>query len=46
MPNYAMAHYELGLTLSRKGQKEEARDEYRKAAELDPHLAPPEEPAH
>jgi Flp pilus assembly protein TadD len=41
MPNYALAHYELGLALSRKGQKEEASDEYRKAAELDPHLAPP-----
>ena len=41
MPSYALAHYELGLALSQKGQKDEAGGEYRKAAELDPHLAPP-----
>src|ERR1035438_8620400 len=41
MPSYAMAHYELGLALSQKGVKTEAVGEYRKAAELDPHLTPP-----
>jgi len=41
-----MAHYELGLALSRKGQKEEAIGEYRKAAELDPHLATPAQSDH
>ena len=41
MPSYALAHYELGLALSQKGIKDEAKREYRKAAELDPHLAPP-----
>jgi protein O-GlcNAc transferase len=41
MPSYALAHYELGLALSRKGLKDEAVGEYRKAAELDPHLVPP-----
>ena len=40
-PTYAVAHYELGLALSRKGAKEEADVEYRKAAQLDPHLVPP-----
>ena len=41
MPSYALAHYELGLALSQKGLKDEASGEYRKAAELDPHLVPP-----
>jgi tetratricopeptide (TPR) repeat protein len=40
-PSYAVAHYELGLALSQKGAKEEADGEYRKAAQLDPHLIPP-----
>jgi len=35
MPSYALAHYELGVALSQKGQKDEAAGEYRKAAELD-----------
>jgi len=42
MPSYALAHYELGVALSQKGQKDEAAGEYRKAAELDPQLAPPQ----
>jgi tetratricopeptide (TPR) repeat protein len=41
MPSYALAHYELGLALSQRGLKDEAGGEYRKAAELDPHLVPP-----
>jgi Flp pilus assembly protein TadD len=41
MPSYALAHYELGSALRQKGIKDEAEKEYRKAAELDPHLAPP-----
>jgi Flp pilus assembly protein TadD len=40
-PSYALAHYELGAALIQKGLKEEAAGEYRKAAELDPHLVPP-----
>jgi tetratricopeptide (TPR) repeat protein len=42
LPSYALAHYELGLALRQKGLKEESGTEYRKAAELDPHLAPPD----
>jgi tetratricopeptide (TPR) repeat protein len=34
--NYAPAHYQLGLALSQKGEKDEAAKEFRKAAELDP----------
>ena len=40
-PNYAQAHYQLGIALQRKGEKDESSKEFRKAAELDPHLAPP-----
>ena len=40
MPDYAMAHYQLGMALSQKGQKDEASSEFQKASELDPHLAP------
>jgi len=41
MPNFAPAHYQLGLALTQKGAKEEAGREFQKAAELDPHLTPP-----
>jgi tetratricopeptide (TPR) repeat protein len=40
-PNYAMAHYQLALALSRQGHKDEATKEFQKAAELDPHLTAP-----
>ncbi|MGA7376097.1 MAG: tetratricopeptide repeat protein, partial [Candidatus Sulfotelmatobacter sp.] len=46
VPSYALAHYELGLALSQKGLKDEASGEYRKAAELDPQLAPPAGAGH
>jgi Flp pilus assembly protein TadD len=42
LPTYALAHRELGVALTQKGLKEEASTEYRKAAELDPHLTPPD----
>jgi len=38
-PNYARAHFQLGLALQRKGEKDEAAREFQKAAELDPRLA-------
>jgi len=41
MPGYALAHYQLGVALERKGQKEEASNEFQKAVELDSHLTPP-----
>jgi tetratricopeptide (TPR) repeat protein len=40
-PDYAPAHYQLGLALKGKGAKEEAAQEFQKAAELDPRLEPP-----
>jgi Flp pilus assembly protein TadD len=40
-PQYAPAHYQLGVALDRKGLKEAAEKEYRKAAELDAHLGVP-----
>ncbi|MGA9511289.1 MAG: tetratricopeptide repeat protein, partial [Candidatus Sulfotelmatobacter sp.] len=46
VPSYALAHYELALALSQKGLRDEASGEYRKAAELDPQLAPPASPGH
>jgi Flp pilus assembly protein TadD len=46
MPGYALAHYELGAALNQKGLKNEAGGEYRKAAELDPHLIPPAPSGH
>jgi Flp pilus assembly protein TadD len=46
MPAYAIAHYELAKALTQKGLKEEAANEFRKAAELDPHLTPPAASAH
>jgi tetratricopeptide (TPR) repeat protein len=41
-PNYAAAHYQLGLALQRSGQKDEARKEFEKATELDPQLTAPQ----
>jgi protein O-GlcNAc transferase len=40
-PNYAAAHYQLGLALSQQGHKDEATAEFQRAAELDPHLIVP-----
>jgi eukaryotic-like serine/threonine-protein kinase len=40
-PEYAPAHFELGLALQRKGEKEEAAKEFRRARELDPRLTVP-----
>ena len=40
-PEYAPAHYQLGMALQRKGEKEEAGKEFRRAAELDPKLSAP-----
>ena len=39
-PNYAPAHYQLGLALQRKGEKDEATKEFQRAAELDPKSTP------
>jgi len=41
-PKYAAAHYQLGLALQQQGQKDEAKKEFQRAAELDPHLTVPE----
>jgi tetratricopeptide (TPR) repeat protein len=40
-PNFAQAHYQLGLALIQKGQKQDAEAEFQRARELDPHLTPP-----
>jgi Flp pilus assembly protein TadD len=40
-PNYAAAHFELGLALRQQGKSEEAQEEFRKAMALDPRLTPP-----
>jgi Flp pilus assembly protein TadD len=40
-PNYAVAHYQLAVALSRKGERTEAAQEFQKATELDPRLKPP-----
>ena len=40
-PDYAPAHFELGLALQQQGNKEEARREFHRANELDPHFSPP-----
>ena len=40
-PTYAAAHYQLGLALQQTGQKDEAKKELEKAAELDPNLTRP-----
>jgi Flp pilus assembly protein TadD len=43
VPEYAPAHFQLGLALQRKGSHAEARTEFQKAGELDPRLTPPRE---
>jgi tetratricopeptide (TPR) repeat protein len=40
-PNYAAAHFQLGLALKQSGKKEEAQKEFQRAIELDPHLTVP-----
>jgi Flp pilus assembly protein TadD len=40
-PNYPAAHYELGLALNQKGQKDDAKKEFQRAKELDPHRTEP-----
>jgi tetratricopeptide (TPR) repeat protein len=41
VPAYAQAHYQLGLALKQKGDKQEAQKEFQRAVELDPHLTAP-----
>jgi len=41
VPDYAPAHFQLGLALQRKGEKAESAREFQKARELDPRLTPP-----
>ncbi|MGC1649143.1 MAG: tetratricopeptide repeat protein, partial [Candidatus Sulfotelmatobacter sp.] len=41
-PNYAAAHYQLGLALRQQGQKDQAEKEFQRAVELDPHLTVPQ----
>ena len=41
-PNYAPAHFQLGLALRQQGKPDEAQEEFRTAAKLDPRLTPPE----
>jgi Tfp pilus assembly protein PilF len=41
VPSYALAHYQLGYALQRKGEREQSDSEFRKASELDPSLKPP-----
>jgi Tfp pilus assembly protein PilF len=40
-PSYAPAHFQLGLALQRKGEKDESGKEFQKASELDPRLTAP-----
>ena len=40
-PMYAPAHLQLGLALSQRGEKDEAKKELQRAEELDPHLKAP-----
>ena len=42
-PNYAAAHYQLGLALRQSGHADEAKKEFQRAVELDSHLTPPEQ---
>lgn len=37
-PDYARAHYHLGIALQRKGDEAAAREAFRRARELDPRL--------
>ena len=38
---YAPAHFQLGLALSQRGEKDEAKKEFQRAEELDPNLKAP-----
>ena len=40
-PNYAAAHFELGVALRQQGKSKEAQEEFQKAATLDPGLTAP-----
>jgi Flp pilus assembly protein TadD len=40
-PNYAAAHFQLGLALRQQGKTEEAEKEFKQAESLDPRLKPP-----
>ena len=40
-PNYAQAHFQLGMALRQQGKADEAQEEFRTAAKLDPRLAVP-----
>ena len=40
-PKYAAAHFHLALALTQKGQKDEAKQEFQKAEDLDPALKAP-----
>ena len=42
-PNFAPAHYQLGLALRQKGDLAQASREFQRAHQLDPHLKPPRE---
>ena len=39
-PNYAPAHYQLGIALLQQGKKEEAAQEFQRASELDAKFTP------
>ena len=39
-PDYAPAHFQLGIALLQQGKKEQAALEFQKASELDPKLTP------
>jgi len=40
-PSFAAAHYQLGMALTQKGQKDEAMAEFKRASDLDPRLQIP-----
>jgi tetratricopeptide (TPR) repeat protein len=42
-PNYAPAHYHMGLALRQKGDAAQAAAEFERAHQLDPRLRPPHE---
>lgn len=43
-PEYAKAHFNLGLAFQQKGDHEAAQREFAEAQHLDPNLKPPPEP--
>jgi len=45
-PNYAAAHFELGLALRQQGKLKEAEEEFQRAAALDPNLKAPQSKEH